>query len=142
MPKVNYEWVAEQLTQVRVNRAVGSVVMSMLKGWESVSDAIKPEDAKKALDLLNKLALGHAIVPSSNGEEIWVSAQPGQIKVNDEVRVAHDAFDGALGNLHNGRRGKVVAIRSGDIIITTTDDKLPKLDGVHYPPTKLEKRVR
>ena len=64
-----------------------------------------------------------------------------QIVVADEVRVKWNAFDGEMGKLHNGRRGKVVSIRYGDIIVKTTDGKEPVLEGFHYTPQQLEKRV-
>ena len=43
---------------------------------------------------------------------------------------------------HNGREGVVTAIRSGDIIVKTNDDRLPQLDGAHYSPDKLEKMIK
>jgi hypothetical protein len=66
---------------------------------------------------------------------------PGQIKVADVVRVKPDAFDGELGETHNGREGVIVAIRSGDVIFRSTDDKKPLLDGTHYSPYHLQKRI-
>ena len=53
----------------------------------------------------------------------------------------HDAYEGDLGRVHNGRRGKVVAVRYGDVIFKSTDGKSPVLDGAHYTPYKLEKLV-
>ena len=45
------------------------------------------------------------------------------------------------GKIHNGRRGKIVSIRYGDIIVKTTDGKEPMMEGFHYTPQQLEKRV-
>jgi hypothetical protein len=70
-----------------------------------------------------------------------VQVQPGFIKVSEVVRVKADAFDGELGALHNGRKGVVVGVRYGDVIIKSTDGKEPILEGAHYPPAKLEKLV-
>ena len=92
------------------------------------------------VELFSKLALGHAIV-KENKNETWIPAQAGQIVVADEVRVKWNAFDGDMGKTHNGRRGKVVSIRYGDIIVKTTDGKEPMLDGFHYTPQQLEKRI-
>lgn len=139
MGKVNYEWVAQQLTEANVRVGTGNAVMTMLKAWESID--VTPEQGKDIFDILGKLALNYALVEST-GEQIWVGAQPGQIKVGDVVRVAHNAFDGDLGTLHNGRVGKIIAIRSGDVLFKSTDGKTPSLDGAHYSPYKLEKRVR
>lgn len=135
------EWASSQMAQTKTKAIVGRIVMKILDAWEPVPDSVKPEDIKAAFDIAGKLVLGHALVPASTGTEIWVSVRPGQIKVGDEVRVAFDAYTGELGAIHNGRRGKVVAIRSGDIIVTTTDDKMPRLDGVHYAPISLEKKI-
>jgi hypothetical protein len=85
--------------------------------------------------------LGHSLV-TINTEEVWVDAQRGQLNVSDTVRVRHDAFSDSTGHIHNGRRGIVAAIRSGDIIFKSTDEKDPFLDGVHYRPEVLQKRVR
>jgi hypothetical protein len=73
---------------------------------------------------------------------MWIPLQPGQVTVADVVRVKADAFSDKLGPIHNGRKGTVVAVRYGDIIVNSTDGKTPELKGVHYSPYKLEKRVR
>lgn len=68
---------------------------------------------------------------------------PGRLVVGDEVLVREDAFSGELAPIHNGRRGRIVAIRYGDIIVNSTDDMQPSLVGTHYSPyhlLKLEKR--
>jgi hypothetical protein len=141
MPKINRDWVTEQLKAAKVRAAVSKLVIHVLKAWEEVPETVKPEDARQALDVASKLALGHSLVAES-GDEVWMAGPPGFIRVGDEVRVMADAFDGPSGQLHNGRRGKAVAIRSGDVIFNSTDGKLPTLNGTHYSPFKLEKRVR
>jgi hypothetical protein len=75
-------------------------------------------------------------------DAVWIPLQPGQITVGDQVRVMSDAFDDKTGMIHNGRLGKVMAIRYGDVIFKSTDGKSPELNGVHYSPYKLEKRVK
>jgi hypothetical protein len=91
--------------------------------------------------LFTKLAVNHSILPDKP-DEVWTDAQPGAILVGDEVRVKSDAYDGDTGVIHNGRRGKVVAVRYGDIIFKSNDGKMPVLDGTHYTPYQLQKRVR
>jgi hypothetical protein len=140
MAKVNYNWVKEQFAKTGVSLEVGTSVIELLKVWEKVSPK-HIDDSKKALEILSKLALGHSLAEES-GLEVWEDARPGFIKVADIVRIKHDAFDGEIGNLHNGRVGKIVAIRSGDVIINSTDDLVPEIKGAHYSPSKLEKRVR
>ena len=100
------------------------------------------EQAKKAVEIFSKVALGHSLVKENSVDEVWEEVRPGFIKVADVVRVKNDAFVGELGVIHNGRVGKIVAIRSGDIIFKSTDDLEPALDSVHYQASKLEKRIR
>jgi hypothetical protein len=142
MPEVNYEWVKQQLTEAGVKIGAGNAVLKLLETWEEM-----PLSEKMSKDVINvfcKLALSTAIIAPEDSatEEVWVQAQPGQINVGDEVRVLLDAFSDKTGVLHNGRRGKVIAIRYGDVIFKSTDGKKPDLSGTHYSPYKLEKRVK
>jgi hypothetical protein len=90
--------------------------------------------------MFSKLALGHIVIKEKKNET-WVPVRPGDIKVTEIVRVRADAFDGELGMVHNGRKGVVVGVRYGDVIIKSTDGKEPVLEGAHYPPQKLEKLI-
>lgn len=137
--KVNYDWVKEQFIEAKVRVGVGKAVIKMLETWETLE--LSPEQARQVLELLNDLGMGHSLVQVAK-DEVWVDARRGDLKVGDQVRVMHDAFDGELGAIHNGRRGNIVAIRSGDIIVNSTDGKRPSIDGVHYQPEKLQKRIR
>lgn len=141
MGKINYDWVKEQFAKTAVTLAVGTSVLELLKAWEKVQPK-NAEESKKVVEIFSKVSLGHALVEDKVANEIWEPVRPGFIKVADVVRVRFDAFDGELGNIHNGRVGKIVALRSGDIIFKSTDDLTPVLEGVHYDPSKLEKRVR
>lgn len=139
MPEVNNEWVRAQLQEAKVKVGVGNAVIKLLEQWETMK--LSDNQTKDTLDLFSKLALGHSIVPEKP-DELWVDAQPGSILVGDEVRVKADAYDGSTGAIHNGRRGKVVGVRYGDIIFKSMDDKTPVLDGAHYTPHLLQKRIR
>ena len=141
MKKVNYNWVKEQFSKTSVTVGVGNAVLDLLKVWEKSAPA-DLESAKKAVEIFSKVSLGHALVEDSVASEVWQEVMPGFIKVADVVRVKYDAFDGELGSLHNGRVGKIVAIRSGDIIFKSTDDIEPVIDGAHYQASKLEKKIR
>jgi hypothetical protein len=141
MAKVNYDWVKEQFAKTAVTLGVGTAVLELLKVWEK-SQPKDAEQSKKVIEVFSKVALGHALVNDKVTNEIWEEVRPGFIKVADVVRVKYDAFDGELGSIHNGRVGKIVALRSGDIIFKSTDDVEPVLEGVHYIPSKLEKRIR
>jgi PHP family Zn ribbon phosphoesterase len=97
-------------------------------------------------EFINQMPLAVALMRNTaafdnQGNEIWEPGMPGFIRVGDEVRVLANAFEGELGQLHNGRRGRVVAVRSGDVIVKTTDGREPVLDGSHYSPYKVEKLV-
>jgi len=142
MPQLPREWITEQLKAARTKPSVSKIVIHLLKAYEELPADLSLDDAKKAFEILPELALGHALVPKNTGPEVWAPGMPGLFKVGDQVRVLFDAFDGEAGLVHNGRVGRVSAIRSGDIIVDSTDDKAPPLLGAHYSPFKLEKRVQ
>lgn len=142
MPEVNYTWVNEQLAAAKVKIGSGKAVMALLEAWEKLPELSGPMK-KEALEAFSKLAVSTPLVVSGDEPDaIWVPLQPGQITVGDTIRVLADAFDGKLGTIHNGRVGRVTAVRYGDVIVKSTDNKQPELNGVHYSPYKLEKRVR
>jgi hypothetical protein len=139
MPDINEEWAREQFVSAKVRVVVGKAVLELLDVWKTLE--LKPEHAKSAVEVFSKLALNHSLIDPPK-DEVWVPAQAGFLTVGEEVRVMNDAFSDSTGAMHNGRRGIVVAIRSGDVIIRSNDDKKPFLDGVHYSPYKLERRVK
>ena len=139
MPNVDFVWVRDQMQAARVKVGTGTAVLKLLETWESLK--LSDNQAKETIQYFSIFAQGHAVV-EDDPNEIWVDARPGDIVIGDQVRVKADAFDGDTGKLHNGRRGKVVGVRYGDIIFKSTDDKLPVVDGAHYSPHQLEKRVQ
>jgi hypothetical protein len=138
MKKLDTNWAKSQLEQAKVPIDVGVSVVKLLEVWSTLNHEDKND--KKVLELFSLLASSTSIVESPS-DEVWEAARPGFIRVGDEVRVMANAFEGELGQLHNGRRGRVVAVRYGDIIIKTIDGLEPILDGSHYSPYKLEKLV-
>lgn len=139
MPKVDFEWAKEQLTEAKSKRGVGDAALELLKAWEAMS--VDDEFIEEALETFTTLAQGHSLL-APYADEVWVEAVPGQLKVADKVRVKSNAFTGETGRTHNGRSGVVVAIRYGDIIVRMTDGKQPSLDGAHYSPFHLDKRIK
>jgi hypothetical protein len=139
MPNVNEEWVTNQFAAARVRVGSGKAVLKLLEVWNKIS--LSDQLAKEAVEIFSKVALNHALIPEAPDEK-WAPAQPGFIQVGDQVRVMADAFDGELGALHNGRRGVVVAVRHGDVIMNSNDDVEPKLESAHYSPYKLDKRYQ
>ena len=144
MTNVDMEWVKDQLTNAKVTKPVGNAVIKLLDLWSTFK--LSDDSAEKAVDIFSSLALGHTVAQPTlteidlSGE--WQQAAPGFIKRTDIVRVKNDAFTGDLGRIHNGRVGKVVDVRSRDVIVMTIDGKNPHLGGAHYSPYMLEKLVK
>lgn len=138
MGELDMNWVKSQLQAARVRKPVGDATMKLVELFDSFD--LTPEFKKKTLEMFSALALGHVVIKEKKNET-WIPVRPGDIKVAEQVRVRADAFEGQLGTIHNGRRGVVVGVRYGDVIIKSNDEKTPVLDGAHYPPDKLEKLV-
>jgi len=139
MAEVDNDWVRSQLTENKTKKVVGDSVLKLLATWEQLKQPTD-KNAKDIINIFSKLALGHSVV-EDNPNESWVVAQAGFIKVADTVRVRKNAFDGEQGKAYNGRRGRVVGVRYGDVIVKTDDGKTPVLDGIHFKPENLEKLV-
>ncbi|UDL15898.1 hypothetical protein QEH42_gp107 [Microbacterium phage Pumpernickel] len=139
MPNLDKDWVTRQLASARVPKPVGKALVRLTEVWNELD--LTEEFYEQTVELFSELALGHSIAETGPGT--WVPANVGaMLQVGDIVRVKTDAFSSAAaGHTHNGRQGKVVAKRSGDIIVDLTDDLGPKLQAVHYPASKLEKLV-
>lgn len=144
MANTDMDWVKEQLTQNKTKKAVGDSVLKLLAVWDEVkekNESVKNINPQDIVDIFSKLAMGYALI-QENKNENWIKAQIGQIKVADIVRISFNAFDESTGKSSlNGRRGRIVAVRSGDIIIKTDDGKMPVLDGLHVRPEFLEKLI-
>jgi hypothetical protein len=132
------DWAKSQLEQARVSPEAGISIVKLLEFWKTLDHSNQADE--KILELFSKLAQSNALIDNS-GNEIWEDARPGFLRVGDEVRVKFNAFENELGQIHNGRRGRIVGVRYGDIIIKTSDGKEPVLDGSHYSPHNLEKLV-
>lgn len=142
MEESSMEWVKEQMTAAKLKQSVGTSVLRLMEVWDTMNHSEKT--ASEAVEAFSKLALGYPLVEPSieDFKGTWVPAQPGQLSVTDVVRVKLDAYSGSLGRLHNGRICKIVAIRYGDIVVKSVDNKDPVLEGAHYSPHSLEKLVR
>lgn len=135
---LDMNWVRTQLQAAKVRKPVGDATIALIELFDSFT--LTDEQRAKSMEMFSLLGLGHAYV-KTNKNELWMPARPGDIKTADEVRIRADAFQGETGTLHNGRRGVVVGVRYGDVIIRSTDGKSPVLEGAHYPPQMLEKLV-
>lgn len=140
MPEINFDWVRQQMQDAKVKIGTGNALLALLETWNTQN--LSDNQVKETIEYFSKLAAGVNIHEDKLVNELWVPAMPGQLTVGDEVRVLSDAFSDKAGVSHNGRRGKIIAIRYGDVIFKSTDGKEPVLEGTHYSPYKLEKRVR
>jgi hypothetical protein len=134
------DWARAQMTEANYPQDVRTAVERLLDVWWTQRHT--PDTGPLTLDAFNKLAQGFAIVTKKDENETWVAVKPGNIVIRDLVRVKFDAYRGEVGQHHNDRRGRVVGIRHGDVIVKYDDGKLPSSDGVHHSPFVLEKRVR
>lgn len=142
MPELNHEWIKEQLETAKVKIGSGKAVLKLLETWEGLP-SLSPGIIKEVLEVFPKLVLGEPLLEEESDDDYrWIDLQPGNITVGDVVKVKTNAFSEKLGTIHNGRRGVVVGVRYGDVIVNDTDGKKPPLNGVHYSPYKLEKRVK
>jgi hypothetical protein len=142
MANLDLDWVKEQLTQNKTKKMTGDAVLQLLDTWQSIKRPPKTDISKDIIDVFSKLALGHALIKTDK-DETWIPVQSGAIKVSEIVRVKFDAFDEESGKHQlNGRKGRVVGVRYGDVIIKTDDNKLPVLDGTHFRPENLEKLIQ
>jgi hypothetical protein len=135
---LDINWIKTQLQAAKVRKPVGDATMKLIEVLDSIE--LPDEHREKTIEMFSKLALGHVFTKDKKNE-LWAQARSGDIKVTDQVRVRSDAFSGDTGTIHNGRRGVVVGVRYGDIIVNSTDGKAPLLEGAHYPPQMLEKLV-
>ena len=142
MPQIDKQWVLDQLEAAKVKVGSGKAILKLLEAWGEIPE-LSDKMTEEVMTIFPKLALGHVLKVEENEDDYtWIPLQPGQVTVADVIRVKADAFSDKLGPIHNGRKGLVVAVRYGDIIVNSTDGKSPELKGVHYSPYKLEKRIR
>lgn len=136
---VDLDWVKAQLTAARARRGAGDAVLHLIEAWNGLD--ISSELSAEAVKLFSELALGHSLTPE-NPNEVWVQAQAGQLSVGNTVRVRSDAFSASKDHLFNGRVGSIVAIRTGRIVVKSTDGIEPEIDGVNFRAEQLDLRVK
>jgi hypothetical protein len=138
MPKVEMSWVLQQLTEKKTKKASGDAAIKLLDLWNTLE--LTEEQAKATVECFSKLSLGEPLVVPVKEDEVWIEARPGNIVVGEEVIVKPNAYTNQdLSIIHNGRRGKVVAVRYGDIIVKYTDGKNPEINDSHHSPHSLLK---
>lgn len=101
------EWVEAQLENAGAPQEVKTSVKRLLEVWDSMNHTVQTRN--DTLRIFNELARGHAIVKQS--DEKWRQCRPGEYAIRDTVRVRLDAYSGEKGQTHNGKRGRVAAVR-------------------------------
>lgn len=134
---VNWGWVSRQLSgqQDRVKE----VVVATLKTFSDKSDEwlLEDDEARKALEIFQKLALGYAVIEDAPDEK-WADVIPGEYSIGDTVRVRADAYDGAPGLRHNGKRGRVTAVHQSKAVVLYDDAKNSE-ESFYHLPEKLQR---
>lgn len=133
------DWARSQMTEANYPQAIKTAVERLLEVWWRQNHT--PETEETTLNVFDILARGHALVAPVAENERWVEAKLGRIGPRDYVRVKANAYRDEVGMVHNLRRGRVIGIRYGDIIVKYEDGKHPPFDAVHHSPHSLEIRV-
>jgi len=136
---VNRAWVREQLTLIGASAPVYNAVNRLL----DVAAGFTERERDLAIDAFIKLIKGEALYvePDNDDHTAWAPAQRGFLNVGDVIRVKTSAYASDAGIFHNGRVGKIVAIRYGDIIVRYIDGREPNPDtGARHSPDVLEKK--
>lgn len=112
----NIEWIHQQLqTAGLMHKAEGNVILGIINAVNKRQfPGFTLEDLDECMGHALSLYKGHPIV-DANDERQWAEAIPGELSVKDIVRVKLDAYQGKVGTVHNGRVGRVSAMRNGSI---------------------------
>lgn len=137
MMDINWDWVKDQLEKARVPQEHATSVTRLLETLETMR--LSDDPLRSVLDTFQRLSLGYTIVPDSANER-WVEVLPGNYAIGNTVRVKSDAYDGKKSTLHNGRRGRVVAVRSGKTVVLY-DDTENNEEQYYHDPSVLERLV-
>lgn len=121
-------------------QAITTAVERLLEVWWTMNHT--EQSSQLTLDSFQSLARGYSLTRDDAPEAVWVPVKPGNIVRGEYVRVRNEAYKDQVGHIHNGRTGRVVAVRHGDVIVKYDDSRTPQFDGVHHSPHVLEKRVR
>jgi len=135
-------WEDEQLDEARVSGENRDAVRRLLDAYRAGTGEYKV-DRDLVVRTFTQLASGLPLVAQDEPDAVWRPiTQSGQVHSRDLVRVRLDAYTDEAGRFHNGRHGRVIAVRYGDVVVRYEDGRQPPFDGVHHPPTALEKRIK
>lgn len=132
---IDWDWIDSQLTRAKISQPVKTSVKRLLEVMETMNHT--DDTLRQTLDAFHKLSLTHAIA-ADDPDENWVQCLPGEYKSGDTVRVHADAYTGAHGSRHNGKRGRVAGVRGGSTIVIY-DDAVSSEDQSYHDPKKLDR---
>lgn len=139
MALINKKWLQEQFELDKTDPGTIRRISTLLKSLERmITDDEAPELVEEVLEKFGKLARGHAIADPLP-ETVWLSGRARTPGVGQTVRVPLNMYSDRRKTL-NGRVGRVVAVRHGDVIVNTTDDG-EFLEGVRFRPYELEMKM-
>lgn len=133
-------WVRQQMRDANVRPLVQAYVEELFNIYERWEYPKSEKDA--AFEVFDKLRRDIALDKPRQVPEVWQAGRPGRFALRDEVRVRADAYLGEVGEIHNGRRGVIIAIRHGDILVKYEDGREPEIKDARHSPFNLEKRVQ
>lgn len=138
-------WAKQQVEAAEIPEGTAQALLSVYHTWLNMMPT-EPDDAPQALQVFNDLVNGHAIEYHKPGDtpEVWTAIRLGNVRRGDYVRVKRGAYSGEAGECHNGRRGPVVRVTNGDVVVKYDDGLAPDFGimGTHHPPYNLEKRTQ
>lgn len=137
MVDINFDWVKKQLKAADVPQDLSTSVKRLLRELETMR--LKKAELETVVDTFKELALGHSIEPEKPDEK-WVQVRPGEYSIGDAVRVHRDAYTGAHGDKHNGKRGVVVGVRGAKAIVLY-DDAASSEEQYYHDPSVLDRLV-
>lgn len=118
--RVDWAWVDEQLAAVGYTGTGRTRVIDVLTVLESGEyRSSEREEVIKILDMAKNLFLGTAIAEPEPDilEGTWAQAERGYIVKKDVVRVKPEAYVGEAGVRHNGKVGRVTAVKGDHVYV-------------------------
>lgn len=112
MTSTDYEWLDKRLTELGYT---DSSITRAVKELSYVLDGedLSKEDRKTVTDLLSSVIDDRLYMSDAPTESKWVPYEIGETNLGDTIRVKKDAYEGSVGEKHNGKVGHIVGIRGG-----------------------------
>lgn len=138
MKDTEWGWISKQLAASPHDQAVKDAVVYVIERLRK--EDLTDEQEATVMNVATRLVSGHSIAPATAAGERWGPVIPGEYQVKDVVRVRSNAFDGDIGQQHNGKRGRVVASRNGFVMVVLDDSPSSEIQ-MRYKPEHLERLI-